>query len=95
MKVIKKDNWVGVVAKSFPEALAAKNKIKVEWNIPKKWTQEEIIDLLKVGNGDEMITQKAGSAVDPNDENVVALEFSSPLGAHAQIEPLVDMLVQM
>lgn len=87
VKVIKKDNWVGVVAKSFPEALAAKNKIKVEWNIPKKWTQEEIIDLLKVGNGDEMITQKAGSAVDPNDENVVALEFSSPLGAHAQIEP--------
>ena len=38
VKVIKKDNWVGVVAKSFPEALAAKNKIKVEWNIPKKWS---------------------------------------------------------
>jgi isoquinoline 1-oxidoreductase beta subunit len=87
VKVVKKDNWVGVVANSFPEALAAKNKIKVEWDVPKKWSEQEIRDLLRVGNGDEMMTQKAGSAVDPNDENVVTFEFSSPLGAHAQIEP--------
>lgn len=87
VKVMKKDNWVGVIAKSYPEALAAKRKIIVEWNVPKEWTIEEIRDILTVGKGDEMITQKAGSALDPDDENVVSMEFTSPLGAHAQIEP--------
>lgn len=87
VKVVKMDNWVGVVAASFPEALAAKNKVKLEWDVPKKWTQEEIRDLLQVGKGNEMITQKSGKALDPEAEDVVSLEFSSPIGAHAQIEP--------
>ena len=87
VKVVQKDNWVGVIANSYPEALVAKRKIRVEWDISKKWTIDEIKNLLTVGKGSEMVTQKQGTALDPNDSDIVSIEFSSPLGAHAQIEP--------
>jgi len=87
VKVMVKDNWVGVIAKSYPEALAAKRKVKVEWDVPQEWTIEDIRDILTVGKGDKMITQKEGSELDPDEEGVVSMEFTSPLGAHAQIEP--------
>jgi isoquinoline 1-oxidoreductase beta subunit len=87
VKVVKKKDWVGVIANSFSEALAARRKVKVEWDIPQKWSEEEIRDMLQVGKGSKMITQKAGSALDPDDEQVVTMEFTSPIGAHAQIEP--------
>ncbi len=86
-KVVQTGDWLGVVADSYPQALAAKRKIKVDWEIPKKWTEAEIRDLLKVGNGNKMVTQKSGAALDPDEENVVSMEFNSPLGAHAQLEP--------
>ncbi|MEL6252604.1 MAG: molybdopterin cofactor-binding domain-containing protein [Bacteroidota bacterium] len=87
VKVVSKDNWVGVVAESFPQALAAKRKLKVEWDIPKTWTEEDLRAVIKVGNGDRMITQKQGGALDAEEESTVSMEFSSPIGAHAQIEP--------
>ncbi|MEM6803698.1 MAG: molybdopterin cofactor-binding domain-containing protein [Bacteroidota bacterium] len=87
VKVIEKDDWVGVVANSYPEALAAKRKLKVEWDVPKIWTEEDLKDIIKVGNGDEMITQKEGSALAPEGEGVISAEYNSPIGAHAQIEP--------
>ena len=34
-----------------------------------------------------MITQKEGSKIDDDDDDVFSLEFTSPIGAHAQIEP--------
>lgn len=42
---------------------------------------------MQVGKGNKMITQKNGTALDADDEKVVSMEFSSPIGAHAQIEP--------
>lgn len=87
VKVLQIDDWVGVIAASYAQALAAKRKIKVDWDIPKKWTEEGIRDILQVGNGDRMITQKEGSELDPSEEDVVSIEFTSPIGAHAQIEP--------
>ena len=87
VKIIQKDGWVGVVANSYTEALNAKEALKIEWDIPKQWSEEEIRDLLQVGKGSKMVTQMAGSSLDPADENVVSMEFSSPIGAHAQIEP--------
>ncbi len=87
VKIVKKEDWVGVIAESYSEAFNAKRKIKVEWDIPKKWTEEGIREILQVGKGDKMITQKAGSAMDSNEEGVETSEFFSPIGAHAQIEP--------
>ncbi len=87
VKVVEMDNWVGIIAASFPQALAAKNKVNVEWDTPKTWTEAALKDILQVGKGDKMITQKSGSALDAEAEGVVSMEFTSPLGAHAQIEP--------
>ena len=87
VKIVQKEDWVGVVAESYAQALAAKMTIKVDWDVPKQWTEEDIRDLLQVGKGNKMITQKQGGALDPSDEEVVSMEFTSPIGAHAQIEP--------
>ena len=87
VKVMQTDEWVAVIAETYPQALAAKRVIKVQWDIPKKWTEEEIRATLVVGNGNEMVTQKAGSALDPDEDGVVSMEFRSPIGAHAQLEP--------
>ena len=87
VKIVKKNNWVGIVANSYAEALSAKRKMQVDWDIPKLWAEESLRDLLQVGKGDKMITQKEGSALDPDDDQVMSFEFKSPIGAHAQIEP--------
>lgn len=87
VKIVKKDNWAGIIANSFAEALAAKSKVKVEWDIPKKWTEEDLKEYLKVGEGNKQITQKSGRALDSEGEGVTSMEFRSPIGAHAQIEP--------
>ncbi len=87
IQIIKKETWVGVIAASISQALAAKRTIKVEWDIPKKWTEEGIRELLQVGKGNRMITQKEGKALDPEDKDVISIDFSSPIGAHAQMEP--------
>lgn len=87
VKVVQMDGWVGIVAASFPQALAAKNKVKVDWDIPKTWTEAEIREILRVGKGSKMVTQTSGDALDPEAEGVASMEFSSPPGAHAQIEP--------
>jgi len=87
VKVLKMDGWVAVIANSYAEALAAKRKLKIEWDIPKVWTEEGLRELMQIGKGDKMITQKKGSALAPDDENVLSFEFTSPIGAHAQIEP--------
>lgn len=87
VKIVQKEDWIGVVAESYTEAIKARRKVKVEWDIPKKWTEEGIRELLQVGKGNKMMTQKEGSALDSSDEGVETVEFFSPIGAHAQIEP--------
>ena len=87
VKVVQKEDWVGVVAESYAEALAAKQQITVEWDIPEIWTEEKLRDTLKVGQGDKMITQKYGGSLDDDAGEVQTMEFSSPIGAHAQLEP--------
>lgn len=86
VKIVQIDDWVGVIAKSYSEALAAKEVIDIEWHIPKKWSEEEIRSLITVGSGNEMLVQKEGNSL-KKDESFLEIEFKSPLGAHAQIEP--------
>ncbi|QNL20405.1 xanthine dehydrogenase family protein molybdopterin-binding subunit [Hyphobacterium sp. CCMP332] len=87
VKVVQIDNWVGVIAKSFAEALAAKDTIKVEWLYDKLWTEEEMRKTLSVGMGDSFMAQKEGKKLADDDDEVQTMEFTSPIGAHAQIEP--------
>lgn len=94
IKVVLEDDFVGVVAETLIQAENAKRKIKVDWVTQKDWTTGDIVDMTKVGKGESMVIQKEGSAASTlddaeasNDDGFLKLEFSSPIGAHAQLEP--------
>ena len=89
VKVVKEKDFVGVVAESRMEAENAKKAIIVEWNTEKQWQSEDIEVLIKVGAGTPMVIQKEGDAegIIEKGSNVITAEFTSPIGAHAQIEP--------
>lgn len=88
VKVVKEADFVGVVAKSRMEAENAKKAIKTTWNTEKEWSSADIEDMIKVGKGEPMLIQTEG---DPEGvlegEEVITAEYTSPIGAHAQIEP--------
>lgn len=86
IKIIKEKDFVGVVAKSFMEARNAKKAIKAEWSVNKKWQNADIEEMIKVGNGTAYTIQKEGSPKF-NEDNTITSEYTSPIGAHAQIEP--------
>ena len=91
VKIVQEDDFVGVVAKSMIQAENAKNAIDVTWETEKNWETKDIEDLIQVGNGNDMAIQKKGgtgweSEAKDSDQFYTA-EYSSPIGAHAQIEP--------
>lgn len=86
VKIIQEDDFVGVVATSFTASEKAKDAIEVAWEVSDNWQTNDIRELTKVGKGDAFILQKEGSELDEDDE-VIAMEFTSPIGAHAQLEP--------
>ncbi len=85
VKVIKEQDFVGVVAKSRMEAENAKKAIEVEWKVEGDWQTEDIEAMMTIGNGNVQIIQKEGDALEGN--TAETLEFRSPIGAHAQMEP--------
>jgi isoquinoline 1-oxidoreductase beta subunit len=89
VKVVKEDDFVGVVAETLMQAELAKRAIKVNWEVEKVWQTEEIEEMIKVGNGTPYTIQKKGNAkrILDNEADVIRAEFFSPIGAHAQLEP--------
>ena len=86
--VVKESDFVGVVAHSMTEAENAKKAIKVTWDIDHVWQQEEIEDMIKVGEGVPVEIQREGRAKDLlNEAGTIVHEYTTPIGAHAQIEP--------
>lgn len=85
IKVINEDDFVGVVAETYQQAENAKNVIVTEWEAPNDLQQEDLERMMTVGNGNTTIIQKEGAALE--DEEAEIMEFRSPIGAHAQIEP--------
>ncbi len=86
VQVVKQKDFVAVVAKTRPEAEMAARAVKVTWQTNKNWEQAEIEEMVKVGKGEEYLIQKVGSAIDSG-EDVLEAEYSTPNGAHAQMEP--------
>lgn len=86
VKVIREEDFVGVIATSLIEAENAKKVIKVQWETPNNLETENITKLITVGNGKSIIIQKEGNELAETD-GAVTLEFRTPIGAHAQIEP--------
>ncbi len=88
IKVVVEYDFVGVVAKTYTQAHNAKNAIKAKWKVNKVWQQQEIRDKVKVGQGKAFVIQKEGNAEKVlNKENTLTTEYTTPIGAHAQIEP--------
>ena len=89
VKIVEEPDFVGVVARSRMEAELAKAAIKVNWDVEIVWQSEDIEEMIKVGKGDPVTIQKSGNPkrILDNEEEVVTAEFTSPIGAHAQLEP--------
>jgi len=88
VKIVEEADFVGVVAKSMVEAENAKLAIKAEWEIDRDWQTSDIEEMIKVGKGESMVIQKEGDAKGILEgDNVITAEFTSPIGAHAQLEP--------
>lgn len=88
VKIVKEKDFVGVVAKSYTEAENAKNAIKVNWKVDKEWSSADIEDMIQVGKGKPVNIQREGSPGSKLEgDDVITVEFKSPIGAHAQIEP--------
>jgi len=86
VKIVQEEDFVGVVARSLIEAENAKNAITIDWQTSRDWQTKDIVELLKVGNGNPLLLQKEGSGLKEGEADIT-MEFSSPIGAHAQIEP--------
>jgi len=89
VKVIREDDFIGVVAQSHIEADNARRKIKVDYTPNQKWNLSDVKDKVTVGNGTKTVFQKEGKSVEDIDGEgeIMSLEFRSPIGAHAQMEP--------
>lgn len=89
VKVVIEDDFVGVVAESRMEAELAKNAIQVEWATEKNWQTADIRAMIKVGQGEPITIQKQGRAkrILNNETDIITAEYTSPIGAHAQLEP--------
>ncbi|MCE7994028.1 MAG: xanthine dehydrogenase family protein molybdopterin-binding subunit [Roseivirga sp.] len=86
--VVKEEDFVGIIANSYYEAESAKNTIEAEWSANKTWQYQDIANMIKVGQGDPQTIQKSGSTSGlAQVEGLVSAEYTSPMGAHAQIEP--------
>lgn len=86
VKIIVEEDFVGVVANTMLEADNAKEAIIVTWDSLEDINTEVIVKMMTVGNGKSTIIQKNGDAI--NNEKVIStIEFRTPIGAHAQIEP--------
>ncbi|MEM7659999.1 MAG: molybdopterin cofactor-binding domain-containing protein, partial [Bacteroidota bacterium] len=89
VKVVVEEDFVGVVATSYHAAMKAKEAIEVNWRVEKEWENKEIEDMILVGKGKPVVIQKEGKAksILEEEEGVISAEFTSPIGAHAQLEP--------
>jgi len=89
IKIVKEKGFIGVVATTHVEADNARKKIKFDYTTNREWNLEDVYNEVKVGNGKKTIVQKEGKEVEDikGDGEIVEMEFRSPIGAHAQLEP--------
>jgi isoquinoline 1-oxidoreductase subunit beta len=91
LKVVEHKDWIGVVASSRYAAEKAVEKINVEWNIPKKYTTQDVVNTITVGSGNKVNVQNVGNTegVLGKAPNALTSHYRTPLGIHATMEPSV------
>ena len=89
IKIVKEKDFVGVVANSLIEAENAKNSIEVNWEVDRNWQTADIEAMIEVGKGEPFVIQKEGKSesILEDSKDTIILEYKSPIGAHAQLEP--------
>lgn len=91
VKIVREDDFVGVIAETHFQAEMARKALKVEWEVNQSWNLADVVAMTKVGQGEAVVIQKEGDTDDVfaqgEADEVLTLEFDSPIGAHAQIEP--------
>ena len=90
VKIINEKDLVAVVAKNRYAAEIALNKIETQWNVPKKWQQNDFEKIVTVGNGNEVNIQSVGNAASSfsgTSADIYKQEYRTPMAVHAQMEP--------
>ena len=93
LQVLRQDDLVAVVAESRYAAEMGKRQLVAEWDVPKRWQQQEIDDWVTVGRGTSVSIQRQGDTASQLDDDqldgqaVIEAEYRTPLAAHAHMEP--------
>ncbi len=89
VRVVVEKDFAGVIAKSRVAAHQAKEALVVEWEYDDNWQTEAIEKMIRVGQGNPVEIQKDGNPEKllSSGENIITREYTSPIGAHAQLEP--------
>jgi len=89
VKVVKEEDFIGVIANSFVEAEKAKEAIEATWTKNQSWNYKDLEEMIEVGKGNPQPIQKSGSmaSLESDDEALIIAVYKSPIGAHAQLEP--------
>jgi isoquinoline 1-oxidoreductase subunit beta len=88
VKIVIKDDFVGVAAETRDQAYSTLNAMDLEWEIKKTWQQADLDALVTVGQGKGVVIQKEG---DPDGilegELAIEAEYRTPMAFHAHLEP--------
>ena len=89
VKIVREEDFVGVVASSLIEAENAKEAINAQWETQGDIQTSDVRAMVEVGKGTPFVIQKEGDAEDILKEGntILESEYWSPIGAHAQLEP--------
>jgi isoquinoline 1-oxidoreductase subunit beta len=90
IKIIQEKDLVAVVAENRYAAEVGLNKIEAEWDIPKKWNQPDMEEIVMVGRGTKVSVQndgRAGSVIAKKADRVYRQEYRTPMAVHAHMEP--------
>lgn len=94
VKVIRDEDFVGVVANTRMQAERAKRALSPKWETEHEWQTAHVQEMIRVGKGNPQEVQLVGKAQSVLDEaeqskakGFFRAEYSCPIGAHAQMEP--------
>jgi len=88
VEIVQEEGFVAVVAETKFAAEEGKAALQVEWKPNRSWQQADLLEAIKVGKGKDVTIQKEGNAGSAFKEGeVIQMEFFSPIGAHAHMEP--------
>jgi isoquinoline 1-oxidoreductase beta subunit len=88
VQVVIEDDFAGVVARSRPQAFAARSALEVEWDEGHPWQQAELEELVSVGGRGGVSIQREGNALSIlKEDSTVVAEYRSGMAAHATMEP--------